>query len=98
MKNAQHTPGPWVLSEVDPETGSPTFGAKIYGADNYIVADCTNNKRLPYNQLANARLIAAAPDGLSLAELVLTCVNQGHPIHPKVVQAAQAVIAKAEGK
>ncbi len=75
MKTTQHTPGPW---EFDPAIDTFNIGTISVGPDpeNYPVAhveswtdggtDCDEAK----TALANARLIAAAPELLAALELI----------------------------
>ena len=59
----EHTPGPWTMH--------PTAtGAKIRDAHTYFIAG-VGQRSVGYDEtLANARLIAAAPELLALAERV----------------------------
>jgi hypothetical protein len=59
--NTQHTPGPWKVRE--------EYIHQIIGTDGWgAVADCAIGVRTPEEKDANARLIAAAPDLLAIAE------------------------------
>jgi hypothetical protein len=60
--NTEHTPGPWTLEISDvPQTNKPFCG--ICGADGAGIVYAT--LRAPGELIANARLIAAAPDLLA---------------------------------
>jgi len=88
--SCRHTPGPWKFDRK---------GRRIVDADGEYVAPATlsryHDDRTDPEAIANARLIAAAPDLLAaLRDLVNFTAqhNQG-----KYVMAARAAIAKAEG-
>ena len=68
--NTKHTPGPWRIGVRQPH--SDKF---IYGADGTEIANCDRLTNFPDENLANARLIAAAPDGLSVAMDIEQDVN-----------------------
>jgi hypothetical protein len=88
--SAQHTPGPWeitgfsdcqlITKDVPPALGQPLAIGRTYGPD----------------QIANARLIAAAPE---LLEALEECafVLKAHKINDRVRDVAASVIAKAKG-
>lgn len=96
MSEQKHTPGPW-------RTGGTNNGRSDWVfADGQAVADCEflNDDRI---NLANARLIAAAPDML---EALTQCVLQLQYLADKfgetgtgaaVLARVIAVIEKAEG-
>lgn len=75
-----HTPGPW-YAENDAVY-------KDYGDKRYTVAIASDSAEI----LANARLIAAAPDLLAALKLVAGCVIVRQP----EMDAVRAAIAKAE--
>lgn len=89
----KYTPGPWVA------TGTTVSEQASYGTGNRVVAECgqsTNGE----TDLANARLIAAAPELLealrSLHRFVHDQVGMG--LVPESIDSAVcAAIAKAEG-
>lgn len=85
----QHTPGPWEVVEYEAEEGD--FWKEI----EPDVA-CVRKGR---EAIANARLIAAAPDLLAalkaLAKEVFGCYGNAHQAQ---MDMARAAIAKAEGK
>jgi len=100
----QHTPGPWVLHEGK---------TAVNGADGHLVASCGS---LPYrnkwDEEANARLIAAAPElleALILAEVqfdsfyTATMTNaksrdENRALKKLALEGIRSVIAKARGK
>lgn len=92
----EHTPGPWKATYAD-------------GGEDWIIhaietpwqlAYLRNDGRAQWPLEANARLIAAAPDLLAFAELVLGHLNadtfQGD-VPDEVHEAATMLIAKARG-
>jgi hypothetical protein len=98
--SAAHTPGPWEIdydtrpAEVCTVHGLPQDGedqlgyAYVRGAIGYWDADAAEN-------LANLRLIAAAPDLLAAARQALTeCVDL---MATPAGEALEAAIAKATG-
>jgi hypothetical protein len=71
-----HTPGPWhilvYLNERDEK-----FAPHIVGLlDNYSVADCCGADEL---DLANGRLISAAPDLLEACEAAIVALSEDAP-------------------
>jgi hypothetical protein len=89
----KHTPGPWVQEgrHVEAFDGKEcVMGIEIYGPED--------------EALANARLIAAAPELLevlrfTLAELEVSAIRDGlEPEELVAVTKARAAIAKAEGR
>lgn len=101
MSESKHTPGPWKWwtthegsHRINPEEGG------------LVIASCDTRNPFSYEQEANARLIAAAPDLLeALKDLLDTSVwadaegnvtirLSGEP----AVKRAIAAIAKAEGR
>lgn len=91
--SAQHTPGPWTLTEK----------AVVASASTPIAhrVKWWSIGQLEIEENANARLIAAAPDLLeALRALHAACVKDGWPVygaHPAAMNAALAAIAKATG-
>lgn len=64
---SKHTPGPWHHTTM-------LHGVQgIYGPDRYMVADAGNTRRSVAEQVANARLIAAAPE---LLEALQECITE----------------------
>ena len=99
----KHTPGPWKvfnLSDAYPGieavNGGRRYTIVVYGdADEY----CGIRGDSPETRLANAHLIAAAPD---LLEALKALVNQHDVYHQPMINEiavkARTAIAKAEGK
>ena len=79
----KHTPGPWVLETVDTSCGKcHKIGPfpRVAGKDSHACVYVDNSQWSVAGELtANARLIAAAPELLELAELVfgIVCESQG---------------------
>lgn len=100
VKIAAHAPGPWTLrfSEVGPWESTPrperivdALGQGVYAACIGITADKSGEG------LANARLIAAAPDMLTaLKAMCLNMENDGHE-YRDCYKAALRAIARATG-
>ena len=91
MNNTQHTPGPWSASpynNITSRNGTVAKTEQMPGNDE--------NERI-----ANAHLIAAAPDLLSALQEMIS-VFQDHEQYDEesaeVISMARAAIAKAEGK
>jgi hypothetical protein len=115
MAETKHTPGPWNLSKPDVESGNTDdyliwvpaelgryeiverVGGQVY--------DHGTGEYLDYSEVeANAHLIAAAPELLEVAEMVLDqlhclCGGLGSPCNPCRVKAViRAAIANAKGE
>jgi len=90
----KHTPGPWRIGVR--QSNSDKF---IYGANGGEVANCDRLINFADENLANARLIAAAPDLLDLlilaAQRVEVANEEGNPILSAWLTDANAAIAKA---
>jgi hypothetical protein len=89
-----HTPGPWKTGN-----GLPPFyawGGQVIGkhddGSDFVLASC--NQNYPEQAIANAHLIAAAPELLGLVK-DLAYMFQDHP-HLNNKRIAE-IIAKAEG-
>lgn len=97
MKKQQHTPGPWFI------TGRMTkyVEARIPGRMIQEVASCgptAADNGYGDQQMANARLIAAAPDLLeALEEIVSAADGDGWCQLDANLRKARAAIAKATG-
>ena len=85
-----HTPGPWAAEPTNPHDGWD--GWEVCGADGFRVCDahgCQSN----VVRAANARLIAAAPELLEVAEMVLGMATVDMP--QELIDAAGIAVAKA---
>lgn len=108
----EHTKGPWQITSISQDTGNigvgckeqriliadvtnaASFGDMIAGAmrrggGSFANADC-------HTQMANAMLIAAAPDLLYVAELVVSWLDEEEGAHA-LCDKARAAIRKATG-
>ena len=88
--SAKHTPGPWEWNDAtdiyDPRTGA-------------TICEFYRTPREGTVQMANARLIAAAPDMLEvLKQALIPLVDAGFRDAGYIVPLLRKVIAKAEGK
>lgn len=95
MEEMKHTPGPWRIGTAPPN-GEQTIGT-IRGM---MVAVATTGVGMEEETLANARLIAAAPELLEALCEMLAIVELMSPLYDKEqqqAQAARAAIAKAIG-
>lgn len=68
-------------------------GPMVYGEQGEQIADCRMEFMSASENGANARLIAAAPDLLRVADLVLQFATI--ETNPRLLEAAQAAINKA---
>ena len=85
----KHTPGPWRVG-TPPPNGEQCIG----DSKGLMVAVATTGIALN-ETLANARMIAAAPDLLEALEGLLNALPSA-TTHP-AIKAARAAIAKAQG-
>lgn len=85
-----HTPGPWEVGDLDRN------GQRVVRGE-MEVATCWHHCLGPLEPVmeANARLIAAAPDGLEAVERCLEHYSDALPVH--MVEEFRAFAAKARG-
>lgn len=95
-REAKHTPGPWSLQEI-PDYGEDCLRVIVIPEIDMVVAahdECDEPV-----ELANARLIAAAPELLDALKLIVADFGDypasDRPCH--AFDVARAAIAKAEG-
>ena len=99
MSNTKHTPGLWTLDEK--LEGQTCITSKQHGSfAEPIICRVFDSSHVPlHEQDANARLIAAAPELLRVAELAATLNTQtnhiGSGMLAELVERARAAIAKA---
>lgn len=98
MSEVKHTPGPWHVGVRQPN--SDKF---VYGADGEEVANCDRLTNFPDVNLANARLVAAAPDLLEALEACESLLSAKAGKDPRVWRSvpmtlARSAIAKAKGE
>ncbi len=88
-----HTPGPW-------EVGEPDRNGQAIVRGKYIeICTCWHHSvgSIEKEMHANARLIAAAPDGLAFAQAFLEWHEGPGRTDSPLVEQARAFIAKATG-
>ena len=83
----RHTPGPW-------ERGN-TFATTVFGPDGEVVANATTHKHGEQKAIANARLIAAAPEMLTEMQTFCARVEAGEVRSKRTYAAFKALITKA---
>ena len=86
---AQHTAGPWT-------TGGTARG--IYCRDQYMIASAHSMAWMTdpeKESVANAHLIAAAPDLLAALKSAVELLSEAW--HIKTIESARAAIARSEG-
>ena len=94
---SKHTPGPWHWFEtLDGRCRVKPMNGK------YIVAECSAMEPQCEEQVANARLMAAAPDLLGALRSIVNLWDHHASAHGDGIiyplhEAARAAIAKAEG-
>ena len=94
---AKHTPGPWKLEAVNPRQRSSWQAEYMIHPQSggAAIADVGPHD----GSYWDAKLIAAAPDGLEVAQLALgwwhSTPEHFHAIEPKWVQAARDFIRRA---
>lgn len=98
MNDMKHTPGPWKFIPADDTPGfrepaAVSIGGKLMFMPSGLVF-------LPGETEANARLIAAAPEGLEIAEDFLSFArsNKSFVYPPGSLQKLEQFIAKARGE
>ena len=98
--NTTHTPGPWHVDIVIGGEHIPAIFAgrvKVASINPYLVGQDNAGDRM-----ANARLIAAAPDLLEALQFVGEFYQRNFDVMPvafeTVIAIADAALAKAEGK
>jgi hypothetical protein len=102
MTMRTHTPGPWNMKKTDRPGMEPRYDV-LHGI-HYVADPMTSSAyRDGAETLANAHLIAAAPDLLAALEHLLSvyveCVEPTCPFGEAATaeQAARAALAKAKG-
>jgi hypothetical protein len=83
----KHTPGPWTLDDE----------LEIYGDGKEIARSVLGIGTWEEN-FANANLMAAAPELLEVAKMVVNHYSASLDYQPPYVNAAKAAIVKTEGK
>ena len=103
----KHTPGPWRVDDDSSDfdiyvVGRPVWGAKRYGVPGeWDVCTIEILDERPDETMANARLMAAAPELLEAAKSMVarwpTDQQNDGPLYDEA-QALRSAIAKAEGR
>jgi hypothetical protein len=102
----KHTAGPWAFTEGDAERRA---SSSVHKADDpeFQIAHVTcewQNDQQRAEDIANAKLIAAAPELLAACEWVVETIQGGDsfekldPWAKEIVAAVRATIAKAKGE
>jgi len=97
-EETQHTPGPWQRPDPNPYAVTTEFE---YDGTHTTVCQMQHG---PYGvdtdeeRIANARLIAAAPDLLKAAKTALDALNKHEGIPSEASDKLASAIAKAEGR
>jgi hypothetical protein len=95
LSHAAPTPGPWAVS--------PRLEGHVFAGDE-LIAGCMGHSRnfddagLRDRQIANARLIAAAPELLSVVRAYVAACKEQDIKLGSITGDALAAIAKAEGR
>lgn len=110
-EQAKHTPGPWAIFDLGDETR-----INVRGPNEEFIADCADGFYndngdwvMADDSLPNARLIAAAPDGLDAARMALALIEdmsrfvgqmslRDYALFNEAPIALRRFIAKAEGR
>ena len=90
-----HTPGPWAIKRVNYgayHVGPAKFDRPSKEAIDYAAK---SGGDLLARRLANAYLVAAAPNMLEALKYVLACLECGDPVDPQLIRDAAAL---AEGR
>jgi hypothetical protein len=94
MSEEKHTPGPWKIG-TPPPNGEQTIGTQ----SGMMVAVAVTGVNFEQQTIANAKLIAAAPDLLEALQSIVASAEDGcSAINTRFLITAKAAIAKATGK
>lgn len=99
MKQAKHTPAPWVVGEKNRIKGADTTTVcDVSGWANKTPFDGKSTIRGQGERDANARLIAAAPELLEALKDLINCSLDLTAERRQIERYAREVIAKATGE
>ena len=103
MKNTQHTPGPWVIADDPTSEGVWIDHPDLKSGEDDEICRCLDSTLSGEECLANARLIAAAPELLAaLKGMCDAYAGTGECSSANVCLSrydkALATVAKAEGR
>lgn len=90
--SGKHTPGPWIV------LGKKGDGYDIMDGNMDPIASIKDDWADECEGEANANLITAAPELLTIAEAVLCQEKDGMDRSEWILQASRAAIAKAKGE
>jgi hypothetical protein len=88
----KHTPGPWKAYN---QIGSRILQSWYVGSDTAAVCRVGDGALSPEETVANARLIAAAPELLAALNLIIAAYGN---LQSGAIDLARSAIAKAEGR
>ncbi len=95
-----HTPGPWFIRDDEWDNGVDHYSIST-GPDILDSAICSLSiwdKEHTEERMANANLIAAAPDMLEALKAALPHIECSNPEQSGIITMCGKAIAKAEGK
>jgi hypothetical protein len=95
----KHTPGPWTVKELGGHPGYPDwtdYAVRCKGTNVHLATVGNVDRYYERNNLANARLIAAAPDLLEAARDALAVAERTSDGSAAWIIALRAAIAAAE--
>jgi hypothetical protein len=107
--SAQHTPGPWYVLPASPdenpgiEASDLPLSIVVWGCAQNCLDDGGGRGRTAEEAIANAALIAAAPEMLEALESVWPFLQEddgngcNSPPYQAAINAARAAISKAKG-
>lgn len=95
----KHTPGPWaVVGGGTIKSGDLSIGeAYIYDENDYDYNPKSNDVRKKLPWMANARLMAAAPELLDMVERLSASLTRTNGADQRLYLDAKKLIAKIEG-
>ena len=96
----KHTPGPWSGGDSDLQVSTLSVHGKTDGDHSTVCRLVSPEHGMPIDEImANARLIAAAPDMLEALQLASTMLATGMPEYDArdAKEVIDAAIAKATG-
>lgn len=95
----KHTPGPWSAIEHTCRVPTTIVADSVddFAGSRQVVAECTGFGRYAEDSIADARLIAAAPDMLQALRLAERWIDPVRQEEWDALLAVRAAIAKAEG-
>jgi hypothetical protein len=92
----KHSPGPWRDVSDEPSKSRRPMAMVNVGGEGRMCVDCTDSGKNFAQDLANARLIAAAPDLLAaLIRFVEPQYESRHDNDAELIEQARAAIEKA---